>query len=172
MIRPQRIMNVANQVQPQFRALVARGIGPGIEGKMDAGLARSGWDETGVGAVLKNMSMQMPGVVASNAALEWARQVQFARSQSLLGAPGVPPQQNSILAGVAGGLQGGLGTWLYMQNQKKPAPGVDQPLAPSPQPVIPSPQVGAQWGQAFRKGGFQPTWDDYRDIARSVPAVI
>jgi len=117
MLRPEQILKVATKVTPKFRALVAGGVGPGIEGRVAANLARSGLTDTGVGEALRTMSFSLPGVIASRGALDFAQQAQAARANALLGAAAIPPTPSGVLAALAGGLQGGLGTFLAMQQR-------------------------------------------------------
>lgn len=147
MLKPSRIMTHAKQALPQFRSLVAGGVGPGIESRAASNLARSGFTDTGTGEAIRGMSLSMPGVVASQGALQFATELQLARASNLLGAPSPMPMQSEVLRGIAGGLSGGLGTWLAGQrppqqnNVNVNVPG-GIPSGPMPIPSLPGPP---QW---------------------------
>jgi hypothetical protein len=152
-LRPKRILKMATQLTPRFRGLVAAGIGPTVEQRTAANLARSGLADTGAGEALRNLSYQVPGAIASQGALEFARQTSQAYAGSLLGAPSLPASQSAILQTLAGGLQGGLGTFLALQKAKSTQENIaglqarhpdlipgNAPSAPDRGPYFPPPE--------------------------------
>jgi hypothetical protein len=147
------ILRKATRVTPQFRALVAGGIGPGIESRVASNLARTGFADTGAGEALRGLSYQVPGAIASQGALQFAKETNFAAASALLGAPAIPPSPNAILSTLSGGLQGGLGTFLALQKAQTAQQGQiatlqgkypdlipgNAPTAPPRDPYFPAP---------------------------------
>jgi hypothetical protein len=146
LLKPGRIVADAQRVQPKFREMVAGGIGPGIEQRVASNLSRSGFSDTGTGEAVRALSLNLPGQIASQGALSFTAQANQARAENMLGGAAQAPTESGWMAALAGGLQGGLGTFMNMQGQQNHSladlrlafPSLRPGTAPAPQfPTIP-----------------------------------
>lgn len=116
-LKPENILKEATKVTPKFRAAIASGVGPGIEQRVGSGLARSGFTDTGAGEAIRALSASVPGVLASQGAMEFATENARQRAAAILsGQPFAEDPSSGIPAWIAalqGGLTGGLATSLF-----------------------------------------------------------
>jgi len=100
---PERLTEITKELRPQFRELIASGLGPQFQQNLAAFLGRSGLSGTGVGTVLGGAALAAPEIFAFSSALAQAGNVQRGQVSTELGLGQIfPPNvaQNPILLGL------------------------------------------------------------------------
>ncbi len=100
---PERLTEITKELRPQFRELIASGLGPQFQQNLAGFLGRSGLAGTGVGTLLGGAAIAAPEIFAFSSALAEAGNVQRGQVSTELGLGQIfPPNvsQNPILLGL------------------------------------------------------------------------
>ncbi len=100
---PEQLVANLKALRPQFRELIAAGLGPQFQQGIASFLGRTGLGDTGVGATIGASAVGAPEIFAFSAALNQARSVQAGQVSAELGlAATLPPgvEENPILVGL------------------------------------------------------------------------
>lgn len=128
---PEELLRTIKTLRPQFRELVASGIGPSIQSSIATRVARAGASKTGIGITTGNIGSVLPEIEAIRQATSAAQRLQQQKVAALSGFGPLPfddpAEQIANLAGTFFGfkaLGGGGGT--------RATPARATPVGPNP----------------------------------------